>query len=351
MVAPELADGYVATEIPEIREVDDAFIAALHAFRCAIHAERRPAEPYKPLDELTNDIRRLPSELENRTVVVRNSRGELVAVGDGGVERTGDNEHLYWADIDVLPDDRRLGLGRWLLGWAAEASNAAGCAVLSTWSTSAVPSGEVFARLNELEAKQVNRESELDLTKIDWDMVDRWVEEGPGRAPGYELVLVEGVYPEDHYDNVIAWWNIMNTAPRDDLSWNDDHLTHQRLAEWEAKFALSAVDRWEFIARHNGTGDCVGVSNVWLAPWNPAVINQGDTGVHPDHRGHALGKWLKATMLQKIRNERPEACVVRTENAYSNDAMLGINNLLGFAESRADTIWEIPVEKALKLLN
>lgn len=352
MTKPTLPDGYSARQIEDIRNCPDQFLIDVHGFKAKTKAENRPGEPPEPLDEVANGIRRLQSDMEDWSYEVRHdSSGELVGLVRGGVERTGDNEHIFWFEPDVLAEHRRRGIGRWLLARATEAAISAGTEILSGWTTSRAPAGELFARAIDAEARQVNRESELDLTAVDWEMVDRWVAEGPGRAPGYALELTEGVYPESHYDDVIAWWEIMNTAPRDDLDWNDDHLTKERLAEWEAQFAASSGDRWEYIARHVESGECVGVSNVWFADWNPGVIHQGDTGVHPDHRGHALGKWLKASMLQKIRRERPQARLVRTGNAYSNDAMLGINNALGFKESCSDTAWQLPVERAKKLLD
>ena len=345
-----LAPGYEGSLVPEIRAVENEFLVALQAFQVAIKAEARPGEPTPPLHELTTDIRLMPSEQENTTCVVRgSSTGEIVGRGWGFIERTGENDHLFWAEIDVLPPHRRNGIGSWLLQQLAESADAAGAEILSADTISTIPAGEQFARKFDAEPKQVNRESELDLATLDWTMVDRWVEEGPSRAPGYVLELIEGVYPESHYDDVIAWWEIMNTAPKDDMSWNDDHLTHERLAEWEAQFSASSTQRWEYIARHAESGACAGVTNVRFADWNPAVVHQGDTGVHPDHRGRALGKWLKAAMLQKIRVERPQAHVVRTDNAFSNDPMLGINNALGFRESRAYTVWEVPVKKVLDL--
>ena len=351
MAAPVLPSGYEGRGIPEIRRVDDEFVTRLHAFKSVTNKELRPDEPVPPLSELNVWIRKLPSEFENTSVVVtETSTGTIAGHASGNIERTGVNDHLMWFELEVLPTHRRKGLGRWLLSQLARAAQEAGAELLSATSRSPVPAGENFARTFEAEPKQVNRESELDLTKLDPDLVDRWVEEGPRRAPGYDLELYEGLYPESHYDDVLAWYEIMNTAPKDDLNRNDDHMTRERLVEWEALLEASSEDRWEYIARHRDSGQCVGVTNVWLTDWNPIVIHQGDTGVHPDHRGHALGKWLKAAMLQKIRAERPQARVVRTDNAFSNDPMLGINNALGFRESRADTVWELPVEKALKLL-
>jgi len=350
MTTPRLPEGFVSESIADIRQASDELLAELHEFNGVLHHEARPDEPQAPLRELANNLRRTPAEIDPAHEVVRDPARRIVAHLEGGFEH-GDNEHLYWVEVSTLPEHRRSGLGASLLAVGLEHAKATGTSVVGTYSTSSVPSGGGFLERFEFEPKQVNRESTLDLTKVDWEMVDRWVAEGPGRAPGYELELVEGLYPESHYDNVLAWWAIMNTAPRDELSWNDDNLTKERLAGWEERFAASEGDRWELIARHVESGECVGVSNVWLSPWNPTVIQQGDTGVHPDHRGHAIGKWLKAAMLQKIHLERPEARKVRTENAFSNDAMLGINNQLGFAETRADTIWEVPLERLAKLLS
>lgn len=74
-------------------------------------------------------------------------------------------------------------------------------------------------------------------------------------------------------------------------------------------------------------------------PQDPAVVWVGLTAVDPDHRGHALGKWLKATMTLRILDERPEASDIRTGNADSNDAMLGINRAMGYRPMLSIESW------------
>ena len=68
---------------------------------------------------------------------------------------------------------------------------------------------------------------------------------------------------------------------------------------------------------------------------------QGATAVHKDHRGHAIGRWLKATTLQRVRAERPSTKYIRTFNADSNDPMLTINNAMGFKPFLAACRWVI----------
>ncbi len=60
------------------------------------------------------------------------------------------------------------------------------------------------------------------------------------------------------------------------------------------------------------------------------MIHQFMTGVSRPYRGKGLGKWLKAAMLLKVREEYPQVEVVVTDNATTNAAMLAINSRLGF---------------------
>jgi mycothiol synthase len=63
-----------------------------------------------------------------------------------------------------------------------------------------------------------------------------------------------------------------------------------------------------------------GLTDVYWNPAHPETVFQGNTGVLAAHRGKALGKWMKAVMLERILAERPDANDVRTSNADSNDA-------------------------------
>ena len=342
----QLPEGYSAEQI-KIRDADDDLIAEINDLQNALAAEARPELPGRPRDEAIIDVRKMRSTWEDWTTLVRSPSGDLVAGAFGGVSRTGDNEHLFEVDLVVLPAHRRRGIGCWGLRAAAAAAAEAGATLLIAWTDAAVKSGEPFARWAGFDPGLVERESDLVLANVDWDMVEQWAAEGPDRAPGYGIEFVRGPYPKELYDDVIAWKDVMNTAPREDLQVNDEHDTPEWLAESEARFAASARDRLEYIARHTESGAAIGGTAVFYEPWIPTVAWQGATAVHPDHRGHALGKWLKAANLLKVRELLPDVEIIRTGNAYSNDPMLGINNKLGFKETRAFTAWQASTETVL----
>jgi hypothetical protein len=74
------------------------------------------------------------------------------------------------------------------------------------------------------------------------------------------------------------------------------------------------------------------------------VLEVEDTGVHRDHRGRALDKWLKAWMTLRVLDERPTVTDTRTGNTDSNAAMLGINLASGYRPLLRTTTWELAVD-------
>jgi hypothetical protein len=62
----------------------------------------------------------------------------------------------------------------------------------------------------------------------------------------------------------------------------------------------------------------------------PEIAQQADTGVVGVHRGHRLGRWLKAETLRLALAREPRIAVVETYNAEENPYMLAINVDMGF---------------------
>jgi GNAT superfamily N-acetyltransferase len=64
---------------------------------------------------------------------------------------------------------------------------------------------------------------------------------------------------------------------------------------------------------------------------NPdAFVDQFDTIVLPEHRGHRLGMLVKAANLLQVRRAAPTATSIVTWNAAENRHMLAVNEALGF---------------------
>ena len=102
--------------------------------------------------------------------------------------------------------------------------------------------------------------------------------------------------------------------------------------------------------RHIASGELAGFTEVVWNPYRPDILQQWGTGVKPKFRGQGLGRWLKATMLEKVLRERPSVRVIRTGNADTNAPMLKINYEMGFKPYKAFYVWEVETEQVARAL-
>jgi mycothiol synthase len=334
----------------DVRTAPDDVLAALHDLYAALEVESRPDVPPKPLALRVAECRNAPAFVEE-LVWAAWEGDRIIAVSGTEIERTGDNEHLLWSWVAVRPEHRRRGLGRSLLGPIVAKAAAERRTVVMAASWAQVPAGEAFARRLGAEQGLVERESELALADVDRDLVRRWIDAGPVRAEGYELVWLDGSVPDDMVVSFCELYDVTNTAPRDTLALEDETMTPTQLRAREAAHKGAGVEVMQCIARHAATGRLAGFTDVFWHPAQAERVGQGWTAVHPDHRGRALGKWLKAAMIERIFERWPVAERVVTGNAYSNDAMIGINDELGFRETRAEIVWQIPIDRLREALD
>lgn len=339
----ELSD-VVMTEI-DIPSLSDAEIDEVNAFDNVLRAESHPDDPPTPNEVSRADYRTMPDFVVSREFAARDTEGEIIATADTSWRRSEDNQHILEAGIYVAPTQRRRGIAQALLRLVVDVADDAGKTLLMGVTTDRVTAGESFARRIGAEAGLVGHTNRLVLGDVDRAQVRRWIDEGPERAKGYSLLAIDGPYPDDLVQEIIDVEHVMNTAPRDDLDMEDRIMTVEQVREMERSFFAKGSERWELLTRHDATSALVGWTEVGWLPHQPKTVWQWGTGVRPEHRGHALGKWLKAAMIERILDARPYAEDIRTHNADSNDPMLGINHALGFKPYRTDINWQVSVAR------
>lgn len=347
---PIRVGGLVIEEV-DIRSIEEPDIVELNRFGNVLREESHPEEPPRPLELTRAGIRNFPPNIATWDFWGRDGDGTLLATGGTGYRRGEENQHLAWAEVEVHPDYRRRGIAKTMLHLIADVVAAEGRTLLMLGTTERVPAGEAFVRRFGAEpglAQHINR---LLLADIDRDLVLRWVAQGPGRAPGYSLIAIDGPYPEELLEQILAAHNVMNTAPRDDLQFEDESFTAEEARHWERSQEARGDERWSLFARHDATGEIIGFTEVTWNPKLPKSIWQMGTAVRPDHRGHALGKWLKAAMIERILAERSECEDIKTGNADSNDPMLAINRQLGFKPHEASRLWQVSLERVRAYLD
>jgi mycothiol synthase len=351
MQAELLRVGDVAIHAIDVRDQSDDFIVAMNEYSNAMRAESNPDDPPTPIEVARARAKAIPEFVEIFAFTALDPDGAVVGTAEIGYMRMEENQHLMEGGVSVRANRRRQGIGKALLRLICEAAEREGRTLIVGGTSERIPAGEAFAERIGAQPAQANHINRLVLAEVDRDLVRRWVDEGPRRAPGYSLVWVDGVFPDDMVDEILDVLHVMNDAPRDDVQMEDMHLTVEQYREMEKQMTVMGAEHRSLFVRHDASGQLVGLTDVTWLPAQPETINQGNTGVRPEHRGHALGKWLKAAMLQRILDERPDAIDVRTGNADSNDAMVGINRELGFKPFRATTTWQITTEQVRTYLD
>jgi mycothiol synthase len=342
----------VAVEELEVRSLTDAQIDEINAFRNVLWAETFPENSLTSNEHARAGYRNVPPFIIPRECVVRDAQGSIVAWSIVSWELAETNQHLVNAQIEVHPDHRRRGIGSVLFARALEIATTEGKRMIFGRTVDRVPSGEAFAERIGMRKGMIGHTNQLLLADVDRSTVERWVEEGPVRAAGYSLVQIDGRIPDDLIQQVTDCRAVMNTAPTEDLEVDDWIATVETERAIEASMLETGNERRLVLARHDSSGDLVGFSELWRHPHNlPETCWQWGTGVFPDHRGHALGKWMKAVNVLRVLDEWPEAVDIRTHNADSNDPMLGINNALGFKPFTVDINWQISVDEAKKYVD
>lgn len=335
----------VEVDVDQLTDVDRRALVAFEQTMWAEHAPEEPSMAEEPALWLATQLR--PNAKRVTWVVRAEAGNEMSGIATLSLPSS-DNQHLGNVELRVAPPYRRQRIGHSLMAVVATRAKAEHRRVLAGFSWDLVAVGEAFACSVGGEDKQVIRRSDLDLRAVDRDVVGRWLDVPSDVRDRYELWPVVGAYPTDQYAAIAEVEAVMNTMPHDDLDVEDAVIDADWVAQREQQQAQSPGERWTIFARERATQRLVGYTQVFFYEDWPGHVDQGDTGVHPDHRGHGLGRWLKAAMIDRIFREKPESFRIRTHNAFSNAPMLAINNELGFVVTAEQTVWEADVDEVVR---
>jgi mycothiol synthase len=306
----------------------------------AADAELRPDDPPYAFEEIEG-LYRVDNDREVRLRwVARDDDGAVIGRADARLPQDS-NRDLALVEVYVLPDRRHAGVGSALVAALVAGLDAHGRVRIRTQLPEGTP-GEDYLRRRRGAVALTNRKSRMDLTRLDRPLIRSWVETAERDvADRYSLVFF--TRPDDHLEQYAAVRSMMNTAPRGDLEDEDWRHTPESVLAQADELEAELLHRWTLVVRHDETGAFVGFTEVLFVDSAPDHAWQGGTAVHPDHRNHGLGRWLKAAMAERLLRDRPKTRFVDTENAYVNEPMLRINEAMGFELALTINDWQAPV--------
>jgi GNAT superfamily N-acetyltransferase len=321
---------------------------AWYAAYAAVYAEQFPGEDVPPLAAVWSWTLGVPEFRVTRLWRALGDDGRVLGWAQLDRDTRGENQHRAEIELSVAADVRRRGIGTGLLRAVAAAAHEAGCSVLGF---EALDEQSALGFLARYDARSciADTRSVLEIDRVDRADIAACAQR-PAGASAYSLVSWDGVPPEDVLDKYARVTTAMNTAPIGDMRWNDEVADADRLRAWGRAITERGDDPWVVCGRHDESGEFAGLTEVLhLNRW-PGHAWQENTAVDPAHRGHGLGLWMKATMLQRILTDRPDIRFIETWNAAENEHMLRVNRRLGFRAHSTGAEIEVDVAVAVDRL-
>ncbi|MCK4877831.1 MAG: GNAT family N-acetyltransferase, partial [Candidatus Heimdallarchaeota archaeon] len=190
----------------------------------------------------------------------------------------------------------------------------------------------------------------LNFADVDWNMIEEWEKEGPNRSPETKLEFFYSIPDEiiEPYSKIYT--ETLNQQPLGDLDLKDIIYTPENLREMEKRHTELGRTHLTYITVEPN-GEISGLTEMLFAPERETMIIQLLTGVKQEHRGRGLGKWLKAKMMLRIKEEFPSVKIASTDNATTNTPMLSINDRLGFKVHKEGITGQMKTEELGKYLD
>ena len=261
--------------------------------------------------------------------------GRLAGMADVHLPQGEDEQAAGVAAVRVSVDPalRRRGIGTELLRAVLPSLRERGYGRMVAQGLTSGGAGEAFAVAVGGAVVHRNVTQRLDVSAVDAQL---WQVPTP---VGYHTLRWRGAAPEDLVESFVRSRAAVDDAPRGEQTRTLPDWTVRRLREQEAVFRERSCDYF-VVAACAQPGDVVGFTEILVHPNAPTMGLQQYTAVLPEHRGHGLGRAVKAEMMRWILAAGTEIATVTTSTAAANVPMQRVNAQLGYATLRGVAVVE-----------
>ncbi|MFD6888179.1 GNAT family N-acetyltransferase [Streptomyces sp. NPDC059957] len=318
-----------SVQVNPLQHVSAAEALAWHRVVAASTAHDLPGVPTPEPGQIHAQLTQPPLGSRRLMWVATGTDGVTVGVASLRVFTSAGQEHLAELELHVDPAHRRLGTGSLLLSAVVAACRAENRRSLIA-TTAADGPGEAFSGRRGFRRALALSHLLLRLDETDGADLLRIAD---AKHPGYRLTGWTGTVPDGLAAAFAAAKNAMNDAPVGDLDYGSVAWDADRVRAMAAVVADRGDTLLTLAAVHD-SGAVAGYTEILIPHGAPPRVQQYDTAVVPEHRGHGLGLWVKAAMANLLRAEHPGVVEIETDNADDNVHMLAVNHRLGFRSYR-----------------
>ncbi|WP_055590952.1 GNAT family N-acetyltransferase [Streptacidiphilus griseoplanus] len=235
-------------------------------------------------------------------------------------------EHLAELTVQVHPAERRRYVGSRLLDAAVAAARDDARRSVVAQAEAGSP-GDRFLAARGFRKVLTLRFSRLSLASVDTAALTEIVERP---HPGYRLASWHGTVPDDLAETFADSRRAMDDMPMDDadhgtVTWDVDRVRAAAKAVEQRGDQLHTV-----VAVDTSTGSIAGFTELVIPGDGTGDGQHYGTGVLPEHRGHGLGRWMKAESIRHARGRCPDLGGLLTDTADGNTHMRRINDGFGY---------------------
>ena len=279
----------------------------------------------------------------------RSEDGTLLGEAEGRHSADGTSPDILWAGIRVAPQARRSGVGSLLLKHLTELAAGLSRPWMKWWVFDTVPAGAAFVEAIGGSTTLDHHENILAISDIDWKLMEEWVELGRSRANEYEVVVHDDGWPDELNEGMAHLYYILERDMPMADGFEPREWSAEKVEEMLAHYAQT-TESITAVAMTRDGGTPVGMSQLMRRLADPSTWIVTTTMVDPEHRGRALGKWVKGAVNLAARERWTGGVYQETGNAFTNEAMLAINRQMGFVHELTTTDVQVTVEQARSYL-
>jgi GNAT superfamily N-acetyltransferase len=284
--------------------------------------------------------------------------GRIVARGVYESRKQGDAVSTAWLQVSVHPDFTRRGIGRALADRVeslaveegkdrihvyAASSPADGPRLAPSTGVGSLPAlgREVrFLLARGYELGQIERGSRLTLP-VDPQLLAERRAVAETASTDYRVRLWVNYAPPELLEDLAMLATKMSTdVPTGGVEEDEDLWTVDRWLEHEKQRESSPRVIAYAAAEHIASGRLAGYTELSIPAETDRKVDQGDTIVVREHRGHRLGMLLKVANIQHLEERFPGHPSIVTFNAEENRYMLDVNESVGFEPFVYEGAWQ-----------